>query len=102
MFNNTETGFAMTFENGYSISVQWGPAHYCDNRSSMYRFTDFKPHESRTAEIAAFRPDDSYLRLGENDDVVGWISADKVAQYIATLSGPTPEDACHLQCTICH
>ena len=100
MFNNTETGFAMTFSNGYTVSVQWGPGHYCGNRS-MSLFTGFEPFESKTAEIAAWRPDKSYLHLGENDDVVGWLTADEVAQYIATLAGPNPENACHLQCTIC-
>jgi len=94
MFNNTETGFMMTFKNGYSISVQWGTGHYCGNRSNA-RFTGFKPFESKTAEIAAFRPDESYLQLSENDDIVGWVLADEVAEYISILSGPNPEDACH-------
>ena len=94
MFNNTETGFMMTFTNGYSISVQWGPGHYCGNRSGSV-FSGFQPYESKTAEIAAFRPDESYLQLGVNDDVAGWVLADEVAEYIAILSGPNPEDACH-------
>ena len=95
MFNNTETGFVMTFSNGYTISVQWGPMHYCTNRNLNGRIPmGFQPYESRTAEIAAIRPDNSYLRLGEHDDVVGWVSADEVAQYINPLSGPYPEDAC--------
>ena len=102
MFKNTETGFIMTFKNGYSISVQWGPTHYCENRSlAPSMFSGFEPFESKTAEIAAIRPNGSYLQLGENDDVVGWLLADEVARYIATLSGATPEDACHLQCDIC-
>ena len=96
MFKNTETGFIMTFKNGYSISIQWGPTHYCGNRSlAPSMFSGFKPFESKTAEIAAFRPNDTYLQLGENDDVAGWVLADEVAEYISTLSGPNPEDACH-------
>jgi len=94
MFNNTETGFIMTFKNGYSISVQWGPGQYCANRSASV-FTGFEPFVSSTAEIAAMRPNGSYLHLSENDDVAGWVLADEVAGYIATLSGPNPEDACH-------
>jgi len=105
MFNNTETGFAMTFSNGYTISVQWGPMNYCENRSSLldssWPTLEFQPHESRTAEIAAKRPNGSYLQLGEYDDVVGWLLADEVVQYITTLSGENPEYACHLQCDIC-
>jgi len=96
MFKNTETGFIMTFKNGYSISVQWGPTHYCENRSlAPSMFSGFEPFESKTAEIAAFRPNGTYLQLGENDDVAGWVLADEVAEYIATLSGPNPENACH-------
>jgi hypothetical protein len=103
MFNNTETGFALTFDNGYTISVQWGPMHYCGNRdlNTPWIGGEFQPYESRTAEIAATRPNGSYLQLGEYDDVVGWLLADEVARYITTLSGATPEDACHLQCDIC-
>ena len=26
-------GFQMTFENGYTVSVQFGPGNYCDNYS---------------------------------------------------------------------
>ena len=103
MFNNTETGFALTFDNGYTISVQLGPMHYCGNRdlNTSWIGGEFQPYESRTAEIAATRPNGSYLKLGEYDDVVGWLLADEVARYITTLSGATPEDACHLQCDIC-
>ena len=103
MFNNTETGFILTFDNGYTISVQWGPMHYCGNRdlNTSWIGGEFQPYESRTAEIAATRPNGSYLKLGEYDDVVGWLLADEVARYITTLSGATPEDACHLQCDIC-
>ena len=98
MFNMTETGFHVTFKNGYKLSVQWGEGNYCSNRRSVLEsFTScngLQLHESRTAEIAAFRPDDTYLHLGDYDDVVGWLSADEVADYIAIISGPNPESAC--------
>ena len=98
MFNNTETGVIMTFKNEYQISIQWGPGNYCSNRRSMLSpltsCNGFQLHESRTAEIAAFRPDGTYLHLGDYDDVVGWLSADEVAGYITIISGPNPESAC--------
>jgi len=86
----------MTFENGYTISVQWGTMHYCGNRDLGANVEmGFQPYESKTAEIAATRPNGTYLRLGEGDDVVGWLCTDEVAAYIDTISGPNPEDACY-------
>ena len=47
-------GFRIGFNNGFEISVQWGPENYCERRDH----TDFdKPQkerfwESRSAEIA--------------------------------------------------
>jgi len=97
-FKNTPMGFAMTFENGYTISVQWGPGNYCEtrNHSNLYDnpFTgEHKTYESPTAEIAAWGPDGEWLHLGEYDDVVGWVTADKVADYITVLSGSSPQQA---------
>ena len=44
-------GFHMTFENGLTISVQWGAGNYCDNRDSG-DFTCRTDASSDTAEIA--------------------------------------------------
>ena len=34
-FNSTHNkGFRMTFENGFSISVQWGPGNYCERKDA--------------------------------------------------------------------
>ena len=107
-FKNTPMGFAMTFENGYTISVQWGPGNYCAtrNNSNLYKDNPFtgehKTYESNTAEIAAWKPDGTWLHLSEYDDVAGWLTADKVAEYIAVLSGSNPMRAEHLGCTICN
>ena len=107
-FKNTPMGFAMTFENGYTISVQWGPGNYCAtrNNSNLYKDNPFtgehKTYESNTAEIAAWKPDGTWLHLSEYDDVAGWLTADKVAKYIAVLSGSNPMQAEHLGCTICN
>ena len=58
-FKSTERqGFHMTFENGLTISVQWGFINYCDNK--VFTINDIKEDhfycrkdmESDTAEIA--------------------------------------------------
>ena len=109
-FKNTPMGFAMTFENGYTIAVQWGPGNYCASRNQdgvRYSIRDnpftseHKTYESHTAEVAAWKPDGTWLRLGEHDDVVGWVTADRVAQYITVLSGATPEKAIYLSWPEC-
>jgi hypothetical protein len=83
-------GFNMAFESGYSISVQFGAANYCDNQSmgfepsvpvSLYEVNT----ESTTAEIAIFRPEAAgggFLRIAPHDDVLGHQSTDEVAAWI--------------------
>lgn len=90
-------GFQLSFENGWGISVQFGSHNYCERRDF-----DWKPNEERsnswesnTAEVAIFPPEGSssngFLRV-QNDDVMGWVSANIVGQIIAVLVG-LPADA---------
>ena len=80
-------GFRMGFENGFEISVQWGPGNYCERKDEDFN----KPQEerfweSRTAEIAIFdSKDDSMITLGK-DNVDGWLTPDKVAKVITMVS----------------
>jgi len=79
-------GFAMTFENGFGISVQWGTENYCEKKSFN---TDTDPMEhdrwdSLSAEIAIYK-DQKFIDLGD-DQVIGWLSADKVAKIIEGVS----------------
>jgi len=74
-------GFHMTFDNGYTLSVQWGYGNYCENRHQAR-------DESVTAEIAVIKPNGDFMRLeGEGDDVVGWQTPDDVAQLMAYVAG---------------
>ena len=82
MFNHCPSGFHMTFDNGYTISVQWGSANYCDNRS--YGYGEAKP-ESKTAEVAVWGPDGEWVKLGDNDDVLGWVTADRVLEIMTAV-----------------
>ena len=67
MFRTTETGFQMTFENGVTVSVQWGRGNYAT-----------APH---TAEVGAWYEDESGPR-DWLDEVQGWQTPDEVAAYI--------------------
>lgn len=77
-------GFQLTFANGYTASVQFGPMHCCSKRdwNQWDRPKGAERWESATAEIALIRPDDSFVALGEGDTVKGWVQADEVAAFL--------------------
>ena len=60
-------GFRIKFENDWSISVQWGPGNYCKNNyidmMEFYATPASKIKiQSEDAEIAIFKPDNSFYR----------------------------------------
>jgi hypothetical protein len=95
-------GFSLKFENGFSISVQWGTMNYCEKKNigTEYGYEMKKPTwESTSAEIAVFKGSDSthpggseIIEIGEHDTVIGWLSADQVAKVIAIVSSSTTEN----------
>ena len=87
MFKSTlRKGYQITFENGWTISVQWGYGNYCDNRSiSQDGWNNTKDLESKTAEIAMWDKDDKWFGFG-TDEVKGYCSANEVAEWIDKCS----------------
>ena len=89
------SGFQLGFENGYTISVQFGTSNYCSNKSFEYKeWTDTDVlNKSDNAEVAIFLTESGDWRTREvfkelfeldlSDDVKGYVSADTVAQLIA-------------------
>lgn len=67
-------GFQVTFENGYTVSVQFGPGNYCSNDMrgfSMEAMREAGERGSSTAETAFFGPDGNLLKRNPDDaDVV--------------------------------
>ena len=94
-------GFRMGFDNGFEISVQWGPGNYCERKDEDFdKPQEERFWESKSAEIAIF---DTNNRIQENssagmislgsDTVEGWVSADQVAKVIAIVqSSKTTEE----------
>lgn len=77
-------GFQMTFENGWTISVQFGHGNYCDNRlhpDGVFFSKRKSVVESSDAEIAIWGPDGQDYDFG-SDTVKGYCSADEVATWI--------------------
>lgn len=91
-------GFQMTFENGWTISVQWGYGNYCANRDKKGSFP------CPDAEIAAWpngKVSDNVRVLcehwfdfggyGEGEDyypehVKGWCKPDEVLKYMNMIA----------------
>ena len=57
-------GFHMTFENGWTLSVQFGPHHYCDSKNTW-------ESSSSNAEVAVFNPKGAFTTLSNGDNVLG-------------------------------
>jgi hypothetical protein len=90
-------GFYLTFANGITISVQWGHSNYCDNRDVSYKAlvateAGHPVPESKTAEIAIWdkkrrwitkKANRALRRPAINDDVIGYLSPEEVARFIA-------------------
>ena len=83
-------GFAMTFDNNYTISVQWGIENYCEKRNTTIHPTDPMEHkrwDSLSAEIAVF-DDEEMINISSDgvDAVIGWLGTHDVAKVIAIVS----------------
>ena len=88
MFSTSSNkGFSITFANGNTVSVQWGPHNYCDPTHELGRGADYKaPMQqecwgSTTAEVAAWNADGQWHNCG-GDQVKGWLTPAEVAEFI--------------------
>lgn len=70
-------GFQLKFANGWTVSVQFGEFHYCNNNSRGKRIVD--PYECKNAEVGLIPPGDREIK------VKGWIEADEVARIITQV-----------------
>ena len=77
-------GFQITFENGYSVSVQFGPGNYCENMDLPYNHGEEVPM-SNTAETALISPDGFVAYQG--DDVQGHMSPKDVLELLNYAEG---------------
>lgn len=87
MFTITQgKGFHLTFANGWTVSVQWGAGNYCDNYGS--RDYAAPAPSSRTAEVAAWDADGTWLSFGSAYHTVeGYKTTDEVVNFIANIAG---------------
>ena len=88
---NRNKGFQVTFENGWTVSVQFGPGNYCQRRSDHsgdyvdYNAPQGQEHwESTTAEIAAWK-DGKWHNFG-TDTVDGWVRPAEVLEFMTEIA----------------
>ena len=88
MFKSTyNRGFQITFENGITVSVQFGTGNYCSRRSlapeaTLHGDLANRTVESADAEIAIWHKDsDIWFDFG-SDQVKGWCTPNEVAMWI--------------------
>ena len=78
-------GFRMTFENGWTVSVQFGPGNYCEVQHKDYNAPSTSAlWNSQNAEVAAWDKDGKWYSFG-SDDVAGWLTADEVVEFVAQV-----------------
>ena len=95
-------GFHLTFSNGYTISVQWGPGNYCERRHEHFDAPKSTHQwDSVNAEVAIWDADGKWATrqlfntlFDEDigDDVVGYLDADRVAALIGKIVSLHPAD----------
>lgn len=81
---HAQRGFWLTFDNGWVVSVQWGPGCYGTNYDEPFENRDERQFEASEAEVWAWN-----TVTGENepDEPMGWQTPDQLAEFIATISG---------------
>ena len=75
-------GFQVTFDNGYSVSVQFGPTSVCsiknENLDEMITPSNIDEN-SKTAEVAVITPDKKLIPFRTNgDDTKGYVSPEEL------------------------
>ena len=87
MFNITNgVGFQITFDNGYTVSIQFGSHHYCDNYfNEKYKIPPKEYPSCKDAELAIIDPNGDLATqsiLGSEDNVIEDCTPDEALEYM--------------------
>ena len=74
--NRTKSNFSMKFANGYTVSLAMGEGMY--STAGDEGFT--------SVEVAAWDSDGNWVKLGNNDDVIGWQSPEQILAIMNTIA----------------
>jgi hypothetical protein len=80
-------GFHVTFANGWTVSVQFGPGNYCANRGWEIGRDDEAcgKRGSFDAEIAAWPKGGEMFDFG-GDTVKGWVTPDELLAFMNEIA----------------
>lgn len=82
MFRITDNkGFQITFDNGYTVSVQFGPGNYGSNYNLDFMANMNKPQSATLVETALIAPNGDFVAY-EGEDVQGYVNADGVLELL--------------------
>ena len=77
--NKHQRGFHFNFENGYTVSIQFGSGNYCDVRDYSPNADDTKLPAAGCVEVGIFKTEGGeWVKLTNHDDVAGWVPVDDV------------------------
>ena len=80
-------GFSMEFPNGYSLSVQYGYGNYSDNRDQCsFEMKGADVPKASAVEVAIFAPDGAFVRLEDQNDVVGWLPVSALPRFMLAVA----------------
>jgi len=85
------SGFHITFDNGNTVSVQWGYYNMCSKRNDLPLAADDPSVEedmstpSPNAEIAAWDSKGQWYSFGD-DDVRGWVTPEDIVSFMGFVS----------------
>lgn len=108
-FRSTERkGFQITFENGLTVSVQWGAGNYCENQYCG-DFYHTKDEESRDAEVAVWSSErwlnaNNFVSDEEApwcNDVVGWLTPEQVVDLLMRVKNYPADKLDELRPCVC-
>jgi len=88
-------GFQITFENGYTVSVQFGKYHYCSNKMRYRDFHEDYANDCRNAETAIFYKGDRPFHKYKGGDVQSYQNPKEVLEtlkYAESLTNPKEKE----------
>lgn len=81
MFSSTGKGFHITFDNGWTVSVQYGYGNYCSNNELECILIDSEAPACPDAEIAAWDKDNVWYEF-ESDTVKGSVTPKELLTFM--------------------
>jgi len=93
MFETTQNkGFKITFGNGVTVSVQFGPGNYCQHYDTIFSSRTLidapayeQQWESTDAEIASWNSEGGWHNF-DCDQVKGYLSPDEVLAFMVSAA----------------